>query len=136
MNEQLLKNVLTELGFDSIQDEYAVDTMREVLEHGANCGFSGFIYYYETTEFFDSNKKEIIDLVKEYASEFDIGVLELIASFNCLNGDYLIDEIGEVIYGNIDNDAIVQVKNALALFSLEECAREIIDAVENAINEN
>ena len=131
MNNQLFKNVLTELGFDSIQDDYAIDTMREVLEHGANCGFSGFIYYHETTAFFDSNKKEIITSAKEQASDFDMGLLEFIASFNCLNGDYLIDEIGEVIYGNIDNDATISVKNALALFTLEETARYFLDEIDS-----
>jgi hypothetical protein len=123
MSEQLFKAVIKQLGFENTQDEYFQETISDICAHGADCGFSGFIYYHETTEFFDKNKKEIIALAKEQSSEFGMGLLEFIASNNCLNGNYLIDEIGEIIFSDHDIDESEQVKNALSWYALEEAAR-------------
>lgn len=123
MNNQLINAVKDELG----RDEYLKSTMQEVCNHGADAGFSGFIYYHETRAFFDANKSAIVDHAKELASDLGQGLLEMIAGFNCLNGNYSVDEIGAVIYGD-DEDEDAQIKNAMAWFALEEASRHCTDS--------
>lgn len=106
------------------------DTLQDVANHGANAGFSGFIYYTDTVKFFKNNRAEIVALVKEYASEFDQTPIQFVASFRCLNGDYNDAEgeaeISRALYGRLESDD-TQIPNALAWFALEEVARHETD---------
>ena len=82
-------------------------------------GVSGFIYYSETTSFFNENRKEIIQLVKEISFELGEGIIEFVASFNCLKDmDVTLDEIGNVLFCvETDNyDEKMLIKNALSWF--------------------
>lgn len=100
------------------------ETLRDVLEHGAENGYSGFFYHHETIQFFDDNKKLILELLGEIADDLGETKISLVKSFNCLN-NYSEDEIGKVLYGKNDED--IEIKNALSWFTLEEVARQIYD---------
>ena len=94
-------------------------------QYGAAAGFHGFTCYSDTVKFAELNLDGIKNMAKEQALDFGIGTLEMIAGFNCLNGNYSADEIAEVVYGKDKNhDAYTQVMNALAWYALEEVCRE------------
>lgn len=120
----LTRAVIRQLGGWSSFKESAKDICRG----GIDGGFSGFTYYTDTVAFFKRNRREIIELAKQQADDFGQGVLEMVAGFNCLNGDYSVDEIGETLFGGEPDD---QIANALAWYAGEEVCRAYVDMLEN-----
>lgn len=100
--------------------------VEDVRDYGASGGFHGFTYYADTLAFFEHNKKLIMALAKEQASEFGCGVYQMIWSFNCLK--IAESEVVEAIYDH--GEAETDVKNALAWYAFEEVCRAYCDAVE------
>ena len=96
----------------------------DIANHGIDGGYCGFVYYTDTVAFFKRNRRDIVELAKQQADDFGMGVLEMVAGFNCLNGDYSTDEIGETLFGGPVND---QIANALAWYAGEEVARVYAD---------
>ena len=104
------------------KDEF-IETMQNVCSYGADCGFSGFIYYSETIEFFNKNKTEIIKAIEELADSLGEDPLSMISDFNCLRSHNLSSfDVAQAIYEN-DSEHEAQVKDALAWFALEKVAR-------------
>ncbi len=112
----LTRAVIKQLGGWSSFKQSATD----IASHGIDGGFCGFVYYTDTIAFFRRNRRDIVELAKQQADDMGVGVLEMIAGFNCLQGDYSIDEIGETLFGGPVND---QIANALAWYAGEEVAR-------------
>lgn len=119
----LIRAVVRQLGGWESFTESAPDIAR----CGIGGGFCGFVYYTDTVAFFRKNRKDIIDLAKSQADDLGEGVLEMIANFNCLRGDYTVDEIGETLFGRKPDDSIA---NALAWYAGEEVARSYVDFIE------
>ena len=135
MNKKLINAVIENLGYDDLNDPELITTLQNISNGGMLCGVSGFIYYSETTNFFNENRKEIIELVKDLAFDLGEGMIELVASFNCLKDtDVTLDEIGNVLFCvETDNrDEKMIIKNALSWFAGEEVARHLIDQLEDA----
>jgi hypothetical protein len=102
---------------------------RDVVNHGAAGGFSGWIYYTETVVFTRRNRAAIAALCESTAKELgDGGAVALVRGFNCLKGDYTESEVARTLYGKGDGEQIVA--NALAWFALEETARAYADLIE------
>ena len=125
MEQRLIDSVIAQLDLDDGELE---STMSDIRNHGADGGFSGFIYYNETCNFARENMAEIYRHAKNQAAEFGIDPLEMIAGFNCLRGEFPGFEIASVIHDDIDdatrNDgADVAILNALAGYALEEAAQ-------------
>ena len=133
MNKKLINAVIENLGYDDLNDPELIQQLKDITNHGIGGGFGGFIYYSETTSFFNENRKEIIELVKEMSFSLGEGMIELVASFNCLkNMDVTYDEIGNVLFCvETDNrDEKMLIKNALSWFAGEEVARHLVDQLE------
>ena len=125
MEQRLIDSVIAQLDLDDGELE---STMSDIRNHGADGGFSGFIYYNETCNFARENMASIYSHAKNQAAEFGIDPLEMIAGFNCLRGEFPAFEIASVIPDDIDdatrNDgADVAILNALAWYALEEAAQ-------------
>jgi len=135
MNKKLINAVIENLGYDDLNDPELIQQLKDITNHGIGGGFGGFIYYSETTSFFNENRKEIIELVKEMSFSLGEGMIELVASFNCLkNMDVTYDEIGNVLFcveTDNRNEKMI-IKNALSWFAGEEVARHLIDQLEDA----
>jgi len=135
MNKKLINAVIENLGYDDLNDPELLQQLKDITNHGIGGGFGGFIYYSETTSFFNENRKEIIELVKEMSFSLGEGMIELVASFNCLkNMDVTYDEIGNVLFcveTDNRNEKMI-IKNALSWFAGEEVARHLIDQLEDA----
>ena len=56
--------------FDTIKDQYDLDTLREIMTHGCASGVATHhIYYSETVEFFDNNEEEIVEYISDNLGE-------------------------------------------------------------------
>lgn len=120
INEAVIRAVVRKCGGWQSFKEMATD----VANHGANGGFSGFIYYSDTVPFATRNKKLIIQMAKDMADDLGENVYQMIANFNCLG---LQDwEVAEALYQRTSPER-TNVLNALAWFALEEVARSYDD---------
>ncbi len=124
----IIRAVVRQLGgWDAFRESAA-----DIANHGADGGFSGFIYYADTVRFARKNLDSIIELAADMARDIgEPGAFSLIAGFNCLRGDDLSgDDVAAAIYRRNDENAQT-VYNALAWFALEEVARAYVDLVES-----
>ena len=96
------------LAYDVIKDQYDLDKLKEIAEHGCVAGVAtNHIYYSETTKFFDQYEDEITDYVE-----------------TLLGTDYLV-----VTFSN--NDAHLRsYKNDVVWTYIELVAGEIVDNAE------
>jgi len=123
---QLQKNVIENLGYETLEPE-CMEDLQNINNHGAAGGYGMFCYYHDTVKFYDDNREDIKALLVELADCMDIGMIELVKGFNCLNDNYSYDEIAEVIYNPAsDTDSTTEVKNALTWFALEETAQQLV----------
>ncbi len=131
INASLVKAVIKQSGgWESFQEQ-AVD----VANHGADSGFSGWIYYTETCDFYKKNNKEIIRLAKDIADGMGMDGsarndfkdhLDLIKSFGCIrNLGMSTDELVQGMCG--EGELTNQIQNCLAWFALEEVSRAYDD---------
>tara|TARA_R100000388_G_scaffold93298_2_gene77693 strand:+ start:766 stop:1185 length:420 start_codon:yes stop_codon:yes gene_type:complete len=122
----LIRSVVRQCGS---WDEFK-EVAQDIASHGASAGFGNFIYYSDTVAFTKRNRKHIVELLQDQSGDFGYdNIYSMIADFNCLNGNYSPEEIAESFYR--DNDARVQVYNALAWYALEEVARAVVDTLES-----
>ena len=110
----LINAVISRIGMDSVRD---------VINHGIDGGFPGFIYYSDTCAFYHQHRKAINQWIKNMADEFGQGQVEFVQNFGCLRNSDWRDEIGQCLYGGKLNDETTQVENALAWFAAEEVCR-------------
>jgi hypothetical protein len=102
-------------------EESFLEKWEDIINHGINGGFSGFIYYSETTDFAKRNIRLIREMARQQADDFGMGMLEIIQGFNCLGKDFSLDEIGETLFGGGDDE---QILNALAWYAAEETCHQ------------
>ena len=130
----LQKEVCKQLGYDldnmtEESTEELKDSLHEVTEYGAETGHSGFIYYYDTIRFFQNNKSEIKKSLRAYAESLDTSVLSVVKGCKCLKGVVTEDDIGEILYGEMDieKDEHLLIANTLAWYTLETVAYELLN---------
>ena len=115
--------------------EYEAEELESVARCscGAGGGFSGFIYYYKTWDFFRRNRSAIVAALQEMAESVGDGcAVDLVRGFSCYKGDQpTADEVGRLLWGEIPAEwsegAEIDehnVANACAWFALEECANK------------
>jgi hypothetical protein len=88
-------------------EEFDVDELRDIVEHGMSSGVSGFIYYHETTDKFDEYDDEIQDYLSDWCHDNGMGQ----ASF---------------AYFAPDTEDITQLKNKLVWSYVELKAHEAL----------
>lgn len=88
---------------------FTKDEMKDIVNHGANCGYHHLTYYSDTVKLHDKFEDEIWDKLYEDAENQDMGIMEFIASFN----------------GGKDIGNLSQLKNLLVWFMAEETARKL-----------
>ena len=110
----------------------------DVYNYGINGGYSGFIYYTETTAFAKKHKKTIVENIMQFADDVGESFTKVIANFNCLKNTG-IEENGVIMAlmspRSCDDGVLQQVYNALAWYAGEAVAREYTDYVHNLENE-
>lgn len=118
-----------------VKNQLSAETKEEffqVLEDVSRCscgaagGFTGFIYYSETSDFWRKNRKKIMDYASEVAEGLGENTLSMVRQFNSLKGSFTEDEIGRALYGIFDA-SLYQIYNSMAWFALEEIAYKFSD---------
>jgi len=118
--ETLVSAVVEQSGGWEDFTEHASDVCR----HGADGGFSGWIYYTETLIFTAKNRAAIVELCESMATDLgESGPVALVRGFRCL-ADATEAEVARTLYGGEPDE---QVANALAWFALEEVSRAFMD---------
>lgn len=120
----LIRAVIRQVGgFDSFKE-----LARDVVDHGANAGVSGFVYYSDTVPFTKRNKAILLEFAENEAQSFGENAFSMIASFRCI--DLTAPEVAEALY-NARSENRTEVFNALAWYALEEICRSYVDMLEN-----
>lgn len=117
-NPQLSRAVIKQFGRWTDWKESAAD----IAEHGAQGGVSGFIYHTDTVAFYEANKGNIHQLVRQMMDD-EIGddrLCEFVASFSCVNLNS--SEVRRALEDGEDNEDYIHVANALAWFALKKTA--------------
>lgn len=89
--------------------------------YGAAAGFTGFIYYSETVNFWRKNKAKILRFAEDQADEIGQNVVDMVAGFKAIKDDFTAGEIAAALYGRYNEDYI-NIYNVLAWYCLEEIA--------------
>lgn len=110
---KLIKAVIQKIGTESIQD---------VIQHGADSGFTGFIYYSDTRKFALEYRSEIIALLYDLADRLGEDIVNMIKNFGFFRKNPMTrnEEKDLFLYlgnGEPDDDKIL---NLMAWFALEE----------------
>ena len=93
--------------------------IRQAGAHGADAGWSGFVYYGETVEFYEANEELVWSILEEDASEFGYpNVPAFVASFARADGA----------------DDLTGFKNLLAWYALETAGRWLEDRREQRVH--
>lgn len=122
--ESLIRAVIRKAGGWQSFKEMAPD----VTNHGADSGFSGFIYYTDTVKFAQRHKGVILDACRQLADDLGEPVYRMIGGFNCLK--ITEGEAAEAIHNPRSEDR-TNVLNALSWFALEEVCRSYVDLEES-----
>lgn len=132
---ELQKRVIEQLSGESELTTDNASTLKDVANHGADVGFSGFIYYSDTCKFFDDNKDLIMEqLLEDRASIGYNSLTEMLSSFKCFKDvdtyyieAFLIDSDDE------SNEEQTTLKNGLAWYALESVAWQLEEQIEEIL---
>lgn len=121
INSNLIRAVIRQSGGWQSFQESAPD----IANYGISGGFSGWIYYTETCEFYAKNQTLIVALVENWTNYSIISTISFVTGFR-----FLDDEDGQnvvkTLYGT-KRQHDTQVANALTWFAAEEVARSFVD---------
>ena len=121
IDAKLIRAVIRQSGGWQSFQESAPD----IANHGISGGFSGWIYYTETCEFYAKNQNLIVELAECQSDEYGYqSAQDMVKSFRSL--DATLSEIGYTLHGN-KRQHDTQVANALAWFAAEEVTRAFVD---------
>lgn len=125
LSASLIRAVVRQVGgWDSFKE-----SAEDIASHGADAGFSGFIYHTDTLKFTKRHKQELLCMANVQAQEIgESSGFTLIAGFNCLRS-YSADEVFDALV-NPRSDSRTDVFNALAWYALEEVAQSYVDCAE------
>ena len=127
--ETTINNVIKALGFPlqgsgRVFNELSTQ-FENCAEHGADCGFSGFIYYNETIAFFKTNRKDIVKHMEQSAAEFGTDIISMVQGFDvfCHGDKPTPSEVGQALWGSSNNPDLTTLYNVFAWYALEEISR-------------
>ncbi|PTL34618.1 hypothetical protein C7120_08955 [Prevotella sp. oral taxon 376] len=126
INAKLINTVKKQSGLNWVEFQ---DYLENVSNSpcGAAGGFSGFVWYSETSSFWRKNRKLITELMQEQADSLGENLLSMVLGFDSLkDGSFSQEEIGRALFGNFNEDYI-QIYNTFAWFALEEIAYRFSD---------
>ena len=123
MPGKLIRSTIDQFGgFDQFKEQ-----VNDVYNHGITGGFSGFIYYVDTVDFYKRNKKDILMFSMGESEEIDTDMIEMFSGFGCMKDlDISKREIEEaVIFGK--GEMVEQILNCLAWYIAESVCRLYVD---------
>jgi hypothetical protein len=95
-------------------------------EHGADGGFSGFIYYNETIPFFKKNRAAIASHIEQTAAELGTDIFSMVQGFGVFSNSEkpTPSEIGKALWDSSQTHPdLTSLYNVFAWYALEEVSR-------------
>lgn len=113
---RLINAVVSRIGKESIND---------VIHHGIDGGFSGFIYYSETHAFAMRHRKDITKMLLEMADSLGEDVVTMVAGFGVFRYGKMDEDDKMDLYKYIGGGKCEQgtITNLMAWFAAEEVCR-------------
>ena len=132
---ELQQRVIEQLSGESELNQDNANTLKDVANHGADAGFSGFIYYNETCKFFDDNKDLIFEQLLEDRANIGYNSLtEMLSSFRCFKDVDTYDIEAFLINSDDEsNEEQTTLKNGLAWYALESVAWQLEEQIEEIL---
>lgn len=109
-------------------DEDVVLGSLDSLRNGSD-GYYGFIYYSDTSKFWNENKNAIMENMHELADDLGEDLITMIKGFGNFKDDEDItyDAIGKALYAPFDEDESRDIYDTFAKYALEEVANRFQD---------
>lgn len=103
--------------------------MPDVVNHGIDGGFNGFIYYSETHKFAIDNRKLIVELLEESADQLGEEVVEMVSHFGIFRNNPMDKDDRKDLYCYLGGGKVNQgaITNVMAWFAAEEVSRYCVD---------
>ena len=132
---ELQQKVIEQLSGESELNKDNTSTLKNIANYGADSGFVGFTYYYDTCKFFDDNKELIFKQLLD--DRLNIGyssLTEMLSSFRCFK-DVDTSDIEAFLINSDDesNNEQTTLKNGLAWYALETVARQLEEQIEKVL---
>jgi hypothetical protein len=132
-----IRNVITALGYNPADER--IESLKELSgsladcsNHGADGGFSGFIYHSETIAFFLHNRRDIIKNLELTAEQLGTDLIKMIQGFGVFR--YTIPPttgtIGKALWdtGRVQ-ESLTELYNVFAWFCLEEISHVLVQVL-------
>jgi hypothetical protein len=125
-----INHVISALGFslngswDSLKELSA--EFENCTEHGADGGFSGFIYYNETIAFFKANRQDIINHMEQTAAELGTDIISMVQEFGVFRYSEKpsAGEVGKALWDSgKTHPNLTSLYNVFSWYALEEVSR-------------
>ena len=112
----LINAVINNIGLDSVED---------VVSHGIDRGFSGFIYYSDTHKFAMRHRKDICTMLEEMANDLGEDVISMVGNFGVFRNSKMDAEDKKDLYKYLGGGRPEQgtITNVMAWFAAEEVCR-------------
>jgi hypothetical protein len=112
----LINAVISRIGKESVND---------VINHGIDGGFSGFVYYSDTHKFAMTYRKYILSLLNEMAECMGEEVSEMVSNFGVFRNSKMDKEDRRDLYRYLGGGRCEQstITNLMAWFAAEEVCR-------------
>ena len=92
---KLIRATVKQLGG---MDNDLQNTMENILSHGIDGGYSGFIYYSDTIKFAQKNQKHIVALLEEQAEQLDQDIISMVKNFGVFRRDKMDNDDKKDLY--------------------------------------
>lgn len=115
---RLINAVVNQLG--------GTESLEDIRNHGIDGGYTGFTYYSDTVPFAMRNRKQIIELLEEQASQLGEDVVNMVNNFGVFrrNGGMDAEERNDLYrYLGGGKPKETTIPNIMAWFAAEEVAR-------------
>jgi hypothetical protein len=114
---KLISSVVRQLG--------GTHCMDNIRNYGISGGFTGFIYYSETVNFAQRNRKQIVELLEESAEQSGEDVVNMVANFGIFRSNPMDSEDKKDLYRYLSGCKCKEttIPNLMAWFAAEEVAR-------------
>lgn len=110
---------------NAVYDRIGKDSIIDVVNHGIDGGFSGFIYYSETHKFAMRYRKLIVKLLEETAEMLGEDVVSMVSNFGVFRRSPMDADDKKQLYRYLGGGRCEQsaITNIMAWFAAEEVCR-------------
>jgi hypothetical protein len=99
---------------------------KDCSEHGADSGFSGFIYYSDTIKFFRKHRPDIINHMEQTAAELGTDIISMVQNFGVFrySDKPTPSEVGKALWDKSKcYSVLTSLYNVFTWYALEEVSR-------------